>query len=492
VASMLPCKKNTAGYIFYLSLISQADTKLAQANPTLAAGDVKIAKDDGVPVDLATLPVVDADFTKRVKVVLSQAETNADNLTIIFSDALGAEWCDQTVNIQTVATRFDDIVKAVWDEVLTIATHNIANSAGRRLRNIASTIIYDGQVGGGGATSNTVELEVGASTQDNIYCGDLIVVMSGLGMGQSRVIVENIGSTLIATIDKRWQIVPQAGDAIIILAFAQEIVSAFGTVVSATANTLQLSGISGTHNNVYRYSNIVVTSKTGETTEARLIVSSDGVAQTVTVAPDWTVIPQPGDVYKIMPIGRAVTESMSDGAITGDVLDDSAIVKIAEASNDWSSFERNQIRSALGINGLKNDAIGGQLQTILRQPTYLPAVSAPRGARPQRITYYVDQRSSATIKASFSLRGVALVPDNLRWTLTDDKGTTINSRKDIEITPAASVAVVLTGDDLAILEPVDSCVRILTIEGSYTSVDGAGLTLASEFRFGLNRLVGSG
>ena len=329
--SFVPCKKNTAGYTFYVSLTSQADTKLKQANPTLAAGDVKIAIDDGAPANLATLPVVDADFNKRVKVVLSQAETNGDNLSIIFSDAADAEWCDLEVNIQTVATRFDDIADAVWDEVITAATHNVPSSAGRRLRQLASSIIYDGQVGSGGCTENTVELEAGASTQDGVYQSNLVVVMSGLGAGQSRIGVEYIGSTLMLTIDKPWKVIPLAGDEIMILAFAQEIVSAFGTVVSATPNTLKLSGISGTVNNVYRYSNIVVTSKLGETTEARLITSSDGVTQTVTVAPDWTVIPSPGDVYKIMPIGRSVTESISDGAITGGVLDVTALAKIISA-----------------------------------------------------------------------------------------------------------------------------------------------------------------
>jgi hypothetical protein len=80
-----------------------------QANPTLAAGDVKIAIDDGAPANLGTLPVVDADFTKRVKVTLSQAETNGDNLTIIFQDAAGAEWCDLTINIQTSAQTLDTV-----------------------------------------------------------------------------------------------------------------------------------------------------------------------------------------------------------------------------------------------------------------------------------------------------------------------------------------------------------------------------------------------
>jgi len=90
MANYLPCKKNDAnGYIFYASLVSQADTKIFQANPTLAAGDVKISIDDAAPANLGTLPAVDADFTKRIKVTLSQAETNGDNLTLIFSDAAG-------------------------------------------------------------------------------------------------------------------------------------------------------------------------------------------------------------------------------------------------------------------------------------------------------------------------------------------------------------------------------------------------------------------
>lgn len=108
MASQLPPKINTA-YTFYVSLVSQADTKTFQANPTLATGDVKVAIDDGAPANLATLPVVDADYTKRVKVALSSAEMNGDNITVIFSDASGAEWCDLTVNLQTVTNQFDDL-----------------------------------------------------------------------------------------------------------------------------------------------------------------------------------------------------------------------------------------------------------------------------------------------------------------------------------------------------------------------------------------------
>jgi len=133
MASYVPCKKNDSnGFITYVNLISQANPLEFQTNPTLAAGDVKIAIDDNAPANLGTLPVVDADFTKRVKVTLSQAETNGDNLTIIFSDASGAEWCDLGINIQTSGQTLDEIdtvadaVKAKTDNLPSTIKKNTA------------------------------------------------------------------------------------------------------------------------------------------------------------------------------------------------------------------------------------------------------------------------------------------------------------------------------------------------------------------------------
>ena len=99
----LTAEKNTA-FVTYVGLESQADTDILHVNPTLAAGDVKTHIDDGAPANPGTLPAVDADSTKRVKVVLTAAETNGDNITVIFSDAAGDQWCDLIINIRTVET----------------------------------------------------------------------------------------------------------------------------------------------------------------------------------------------------------------------------------------------------------------------------------------------------------------------------------------------------------------------------------------------------
>jgi hypothetical protein len=108
VTSYVTPKKNSA-FIFYVGLVSQANGSIFQANPTLAAGDAKVSIDGGALANLATLPTVTPAAGKMVKVSLSAAEMNGDNITVVLSDAAGAEWCDVVANIQTSARQIDDL-----------------------------------------------------------------------------------------------------------------------------------------------------------------------------------------------------------------------------------------------------------------------------------------------------------------------------------------------------------------------------------------------
>lgn len=101
--------KRGAEYIFYVGLVSQADAKLLKGSATLAAGDVQVSKDGGAFANLTTLPAVTPAAGKGIKVTLSATEMTADNVTVVFSDAAGAEWCDLVVNIQTSAQQIDDL-----------------------------------------------------------------------------------------------------------------------------------------------------------------------------------------------------------------------------------------------------------------------------------------------------------------------------------------------------------------------------------------------
>ena len=151
MATMVPPQKGVE-YITTIGLVSQADTKLLQTNPTLAAGDVLVSTDHGATSNLDTLPAVTPAGGKAVKVTVSAAEMNGDNIDITFSDVAGSEWCDHLINIQTSAQSLDtihalvDAIKAVTDTVISAAalvdaifdedvetSHQTAGTAGKKL-----------------------------------------------------------------------------------------------------------------------------------------------------------------------------------------------------------------------------------------------------------------------------------------------------------------------------------------------------------------------
>lgn len=116
-------KINTA-YTFDISLVSQADTKLFQVNPTLAAGDVKISIDDSAFANLTNLPTVSPAGGKLVKVILTAAEMNANRVNIQFVDQSGAEWCDLVLSIETSP---DDLSIAAIRTGIGLAAANLDN-----------------------------------------------------------------------------------------------------------------------------------------------------------------------------------------------------------------------------------------------------------------------------------------------------------------------------------------------------------------------------
>ena len=101
-------KINTA-YITYIGLPSIGSANIFQANPTIAAGDFKVSIDGGALANLTTLPTVTPASGKMVKISLSAGEMNGDNITIVCSDAAGAEWKDVLFNIQTAPRSVGDL-----------------------------------------------------------------------------------------------------------------------------------------------------------------------------------------------------------------------------------------------------------------------------------------------------------------------------------------------------------------------------------------------
>jgi hypothetical protein len=121
-------KNGASGAVIYVGLYPYVPTGRLQSNPTLAAGDVTISKDGGAFANLGTLPDAEPNSTKSVRVILSQTETNADNLVLLFSDQTDPpEWTDLLINLQTVSGNFDTLVTGVV--VSSIAANAITAAA---------------------------------------------------------------------------------------------------------------------------------------------------------------------------------------------------------------------------------------------------------------------------------------------------------------------------------------------------------------------------
>lgn len=125
------------------------------------------------------------------------------------------------------------IADQVWDEVLTGAVHNIATSAGRRLRQAADVMIIREETCQAGGGDDEIILDVGASATNEFYINDLIVLTSGTGVGQQRHIDSYVGSSKTATVNRDWTTNPDATTGFVIKADSTKHVHGFETAAKA-------------------------------------------------------------------------------------------------------------------------------------------------------------------------------------------------------------------------------------------------------------------
>jgi len=111
---------------------------------------------------------------------------------------------------------------------------------------------------------------------------------------------------------------------------------------------------------------------------------------------------------------------------------------------------------------------------------------------PATLSVHAIEESTYIITLAFTDEdGDPVVPTMITWTLSNTTGTVVNSRLDVAIAvPAASVDVLLQGDDLQILSgEVNQGVRTFTVEATYLSLLGADLPLNASVRFIVDNLL---
>ena len=103
---------------------------------------------------------------------------------------------------------------------------------------------------------------------------------------------------------------------------------------------------------------------------------------------------------------------------------------------------------------------------------------------------YAEEKDTFGITVAFTDGDNSGVTPNagLNWSLVDGDGTVINNRTAITISPASSVLIVLSGNDLQFQSDESTAVkRHLHIAGTYDSLlFGSGVSLNKEVQFTLH------
>jgi hypothetical protein len=222
----------------------------------------------------------------------------------------------------------DGIADAVWDEILTGATHNIPTSAGRRLRDITSTVILTG-TSTGGNTVNTLALNGDASAVDGAYDPAIVAIVAGTGSGQSRAVLEYIGTTKTCGLDRNWKVTPDNTSEYVIYSHpGREHVNEGFTRV-ATSNTLKLNELASTQDDEYNGQLIFIRSAPSGDDQVRLVEDYDGGSQIATVSHEWSITPPPSSCYSMLPYHQHTLEQYAVELVSGEYILDVNTIQIS-------------------------------------------------------------------------------------------------------------------------------------------------------------------
>lgn len=245
---------------------------------------------------------------------------------------------------------------AVWDEILTGSSHNIATSAGKRLRQIEQAFIHASGTIATVTDGHTFTLDAGAVATADYYVGDRLQIIEGTGAGQSRIIVAYTSGRVV-TLDSDYVTNPDtsslyevdAADVHVSLSDADQAQGFVATYTDTATITLDSAAVATT--DYYLGSLIIFTHGTGAGQSREIVGYTNG--RVVTMSP---VLAAALDTTTVWHIQAAV----SAAEIADEVWDEAT-----SGHTTAGSFGKSDADTLADTNELQADwADGGRLDLI--------------------------------------------------------------------------------------------------------------------------------
>ncbi|MDC0600106.1 hypothetical protein OAO65_02230 [Flavobacteriales bacterium] len=163
----------------------------------------------------------------------------------------------------------------------------------------ARSILHSGIAQSG--TTNTIVLDTGANATDDFYNHARVVISSGTGSEQERIIVDYVGSTKTATIAPPWVTNPDSTSAFEVepaLAHAETgwATIKVGLAAAATSTTITLDSSASAVDDYYNSDTIKIDAGTGDG-QVRYITDYVGSTKVATINPAWVTTPDTTSEY---------------------------------------------------------------------------------------------------------------------------------------------------------------------------------------------------
>jgi hypothetical protein len=198
-----------------------ADIATVDSNLDALIVTVGTPADTDIATDIANLDtVVDGLITTvgtpadtDIATDIANLDTVVDGLITTVGAPADTDIATDIANVQTVvdALTVGAIADAVWDEVLTGATHNVATSAGRRLRSLGGNAVSSA-VDDPGAAATTTVFNTDLTEADGYWNEQLIYFTTGSLAGQCKPILEYLNASGQITLSDELTAAPANND----------------------------------------------------------------------------------------------------------------------------------------------------------------------------------------------------------------------------------------------------------------------------------------